>query len=145
MSNTPVISVVDDDASVRVGTENLLSSLGYTVHTFASAEEFLRSAHLNDISCVIADVRMPGMSGIAGSPRAFYFYHGLLRRDCSCASAEGRSNLFPDQALRQTNFDQIPRHCPAEAWRRNERMTLLLRGILHAANFDRLAGYHAKG
>jgi FixJ family two-component response regulator len=64
VSNPPVISIVDDDASVRVGTENLLSSLGYTVHTFASAEEFLRSAHLNDISCVIADVRMPGMSGI---------------------------------------------------------------------------------
>jgi hypothetical protein len=47
VSNPPVISVVDDDASVRVGTENLLSSLGYTVHTFASAEEFLRSAHFS--------------------------------------------------------------------------------------------------
>ena len=64
MSNPPVISIVDDDASVRVGTENLLSSLGYTVHTFASAEEFLRSDLRNDTSCVIADVRMPGMSGI---------------------------------------------------------------------------------
>ena len=41
VSNPPVISVVDDHASVRVGTENLLNSLGYTVHTFASAEEFL--------------------------------------------------------------------------------------------------------
>src|ERR1700688_38263 len=64
VSNPPVISVVDDDASVRVGTENLLSSLGYTVQTFASAEEFLRSGLRNDTSCVIADVRMPGMSGI---------------------------------------------------------------------------------
>ena len=64
MSNTPVISVVDDDASVRVGTENLLSSLGYTVHTFASAEEFLRSAQLNGTSCVIADVQMPVLSGL---------------------------------------------------------------------------------
>ena len=50
MSNPPVISVVDDHASVRVGTENLLNSLGYTVHTFASAEEFLRSAHFSDTS-----------------------------------------------------------------------------------------------
>ena len=41
-----------------------LSSLGYIAHTFASAEEFLRSAHWNDISCVIADVQMPGMSGV---------------------------------------------------------------------------------
>jgi FixJ family two-component response regulator len=63
VSNPPVISVVDDDASVRVGTENLLSSLGYTVHTFASAEEFLRAA-LGNTSCVITDVRMAGMSGI---------------------------------------------------------------------------------
>jgi FixJ family two-component response regulator len=61
---TPVISIIDDDASVRAGTDNLLRSLGYTAHTFVSAEEFLRSAHLNDTSCVIADVQMPGMSGV---------------------------------------------------------------------------------
>jgi FixJ family two-component response regulator len=60
----PVISIIDDDASVRVATENLLRSLGHIVHTFVSAEEFLRSTHLNDTSCVIADVRMPGMSGV---------------------------------------------------------------------------------
>src|ERR1700735_5682068 len=62
--NQPVISVVDDHASVRVGTENLLNSLGYTVHTFASAEEFLRSAHFSDTSCVITDVQMPAMTGV---------------------------------------------------------------------------------
>ena len=62
--NQPVISVVDDHASVRVGTENLLNSLGYTVHTFASADEFLRSAHFSDTSCVITDVQMPAMSGV---------------------------------------------------------------------------------
>ena len=59
-----MISIIDDDASVRAGTDNLLRSLGYTVYTFVSAEEFLRSAHLNDTSCVIADVQMPGMSGV---------------------------------------------------------------------------------
>jgi FixJ family two-component response regulator len=64
VSKISVIAVIDDDASVRVGTENLLSSLGYTVHTFASAEEFLRSGLLNGTSCVITDVRMPGMSGL---------------------------------------------------------------------------------
>ena len=64
MSELPIIAIIDDDASVRVGTENLLSSLGYSVHTFPSAEEFLRSGLPYDISCVIADVRMPGMSGI---------------------------------------------------------------------------------
>ena len=64
MSELPIIAIIDDDVSVRVGTENLLSSLGYSVHTFPSAEEFLRSGLPYDISCVIADVRMPGMSGI---------------------------------------------------------------------------------
>ena len=64
VSSNPVISVVDDDASVRVATDNLLSALGYMVRTFASAEEFLRSAHFNDTSCVIADVQMPTMSGV---------------------------------------------------------------------------------
>src|SRR6266436_5842608 len=63
VSKHPVISVVDDDVSVRVATDNLLRSLGYTVHTFASAEEFLRSAHLYDASCVVADVQMPAMTG----------------------------------------------------------------------------------
>jgi FixJ family two-component response regulator len=64
LSALSVISVIDDDASVRAATNNLLRSHGYTVQTFASAEEFLRSAHLNDTSCVIADVHMPVMSGL---------------------------------------------------------------------------------
>jgi FixJ family two-component response regulator len=59
-----VISVIDDDASVRAATDNLLSSHGYLVRTFASAEEFLQSAQLHSSSCVIADVQMPGMSGL---------------------------------------------------------------------------------
>jgi FixJ family two-component response regulator len=58
------ISVIDDDASVRAAMENLLSSHGYVVHTFASAEEFLRSTQLHNSSCVVADVQMPGMSGL---------------------------------------------------------------------------------
>jgi FixJ family two-component response regulator len=64
LSTLSVISVIDDDASVRAATNNLLSSHGYPVHTFASAEEFLRSAHLDDLSCVIADVQMAAMSGL---------------------------------------------------------------------------------
>jgi FixJ family two-component response regulator len=59
-----VISIIDDDASVRVATHRLVRSLGHVAHTFASADDFLRSSQLNDISCVIADVHMPGMGGI---------------------------------------------------------------------------------
>src|ERR1700745_1069958 len=58
------ISVIDDDASVRAAADNLLSSHGYLVRTFASAEEFLQSPHLHDCRCVVADVQMPGMSGL---------------------------------------------------------------------------------
>jgi FixJ family two-component response regulator len=64
LSTLSVISVIDDDASVRAATDNLLSSHGYIVHTFASAEEFLESAGLNDSACVIADVQMPATSGL---------------------------------------------------------------------------------
>ena len=59
-----VISIIDDDASVRVATHRLVRSLGHIAHTFASADDFLRSSQLNDTACVIADVHMPGMSGI---------------------------------------------------------------------------------
>ncbi|MFH0302398.1 response regulator [Bradyrhizobium sp. 31Argb] len=64
MFTPSLISVVDDDGSVRAAINNLLKSRGYIVHTFASAEEFLRSPHLNETSCVIADVQMSAMSGL---------------------------------------------------------------------------------
>jgi FixJ family two-component response regulator len=64
LSSPSVVSIIDDDSSVRVATDNLVRSLGYSVHTFASAEEFLASPYLNDTSCVIADVQMPTMSGL---------------------------------------------------------------------------------
>lgn len=64
MPTPSIISIVDDDASVRAATNNLLRSRGYVVHTFASAEEFLQSPHLNDTSCVIADVQMSAMNGL---------------------------------------------------------------------------------
>ena len=64
LPQVPVISIIDDDASVRAATNRLVRSLGYSAFTFASADEFLRSPHMHDSSCVIADVQMPGMSGI---------------------------------------------------------------------------------
>ncbi|RXH38539.1 MULTISPECIES: response regulator transcription factor [Bradyrhizobium] len=64
MSVASVISVLDDDPYVRAAINNLLESRGYIVHTFASAEEFLRSADSTDTSCVIADVQMPSVTGI---------------------------------------------------------------------------------
>jgi len=87
LSKLPLVAIIDDDASVRATTDSLVRSLGYIVYTFASAEEFLRSNRVNDLSCVIADVQMPGMSGrrvasllaYPGVPRAVHFLHGLPR------------------------------------------------------------------
>jgi FixJ family two-component response regulator len=64
LSTVSVVAVIDDDASVRTATDNLLCSHGYLVDTFASAEEFLQSARLSDSACIIADVQMPAMSGL---------------------------------------------------------------------------------
>jgi|SRR5579871_4419893 len=59
-----MISIVDDDASVREATQALVRSLGHPAATFSSAEEFLESDRLNDTSCLITDVQMSGMDGI---------------------------------------------------------------------------------
>ena len=59
-----VIAIVDDESVVRRGIISLLKSLGFAAIDFASAEEFLSSGRTKDISCLITDVWMPGMSGI---------------------------------------------------------------------------------
>jgi FixJ family two-component response regulator len=64
MRSTPLISIVDDDESMRESTQELVRSLGYQTAAFASAEEFLQSDSMDSTSCLIADVQMPGLSGI---------------------------------------------------------------------------------
>ena len=61
----PSIAVIDDDESVREATTGWLRSLGFIAKGFASADEFLKSNRLRITSCVIADVHMPGTSGLA--------------------------------------------------------------------------------
>jgi FixJ family two-component response regulator len=64
MRSAPLISIVDDDESMRESTKGLVRSLGYQAAAFASAEEFIQSDSLDNTSCLIADVQMPGLSGI---------------------------------------------------------------------------------
>ena len=64
VQQAPLISIIDDDESVRVATACLLRSLGYRAHTFASADEFLESPHVGEAACLIVDVQMPKTSGI---------------------------------------------------------------------------------
>ena len=63
MQNAPVVSIIDDDESVRLAVRRLVRSLVLTACTFACAEEFLKSQHVKDTSCLITDLQMPGMSG----------------------------------------------------------------------------------
>lgn len=57
--------MVDDDESVREATTSLLRSLGYIAKGFPSADDFMKSNRLRITSCLVADVKMPGMSGLA--------------------------------------------------------------------------------
>jgi FixJ family two-component response regulator len=59
-----VIAIVDDEEEVRMALERLLRTSGHVVATFASAEALLSSDRLKDVRCLIADIRMPGMSGL---------------------------------------------------------------------------------
>ena len=63
MLKAPVISIIDDNESVREATKGLVRSLGYNAAAFASAEEYLRSDCVSDSACLITDLNMPGMSG----------------------------------------------------------------------------------
>jgi FixJ family two-component response regulator len=63
MESLTVISVVDDDESVRQSLGGLMRSVGFGVKVFSSAEEFLNSGNPRDTGCLILDVRMPGMDG----------------------------------------------------------------------------------
>lgn len=64
LKNTPLIAVVDDDQSVRKALENLISSVGFEVRLFASAEAFLDSDAPANTDCAVLDLRLPGISGI---------------------------------------------------------------------------------
>jgi FixJ family two-component response regulator len=64
MPDVPLISIVDDDDSLRNSLDNLIRSVGFRTQGFPSAEAFLSSTQARDTACLILDVRMPGMNGL---------------------------------------------------------------------------------
>ena len=96
MKKTMTISIVDDDAFVRDATADLVRALGYDARTYESAEQFLGSGQVDDSSCLITDLQMPGLNG-------------LELQDCLLA--EGHSTpiifitAFPKDAARQRALD----------------------------------------
>jgi FixJ family two-component response regulator len=63
-SRTKLVAIVDDDDLMRSALQGMLKSVGLPSQAFASAEEFLNSGQQNQTACLIADIRMPGMSGL---------------------------------------------------------------------------------
>jgi FixJ family two-component response regulator len=63
-AKTRLVSIVDDDDSMRTALQDLLEAVGLSAQGFASAEEFLRSGKQRETACLITDICMPGMSGL---------------------------------------------------------------------------------
>jgi FixJ family two-component response regulator len=64
MPDGVLIAVVDDDRSIRNATQDLLNAAGFTTFTFENAKSFLASSVRKEVACLIADMRMPGMTGL---------------------------------------------------------------------------------
>jgi FixJ family two-component response regulator len=95
---TPLISVVDDDISVRRSLDRLIRSVRLEVRMFASAEEFLNSDHSRKADCLILDVSLPGMSGIE-------LHHHLLARRCHVPVIFITAHASDDQARSEAASD----------------------------------------
>lgn len=109
MLNTGIISIVDDDESVRIALDGLLRSNGYTVHTYANAEEFLSCAAPQMTACLISDIQMPGRSGIQ-------MYEALLAMGLHIpvifiTGNPGAPCRFSAKALAPIAFFPKPFHC----------------------------------
>ena len=114
---TPMISIIDDDESIRVATESLIRSLGFIAFTFELAEDFLKSPQVDATSCLISDIQMPGMTGI--ELQAHLIANGYRiptifitafpeERIRERAEQAGADRLF-EQAIRRSGHDQMSR------------------------------------
>ena len=110
-----VIAIVDDDEAVRVAVEGLLKSAGLTARAFESAETFIESGQQSQVACLIADIRMPGMSGLelqaklnaehCRIPIVFITAHGdaqMRMRALRAGAVEFLAKPFNDEVLLET-------------------------------------------
>jgi FixJ family two-component response regulator len=77
MSKAPLIAIVDDDEFFRGSMRRLMQSLGFTVEAFPSAAVFLASRRLDNTTCLIADIQMPGMTGVELNARLIEAGHKI--------------------------------------------------------------------
>jgi FixJ family two-component response regulator len=109
---TKLVAIVDDDESVRSALQGLMKAVGLPASSFASAEEFLESPLRKQAACLIADIRMPGMSGLelqaklnaeqCRIPTIFITAHGdgkMRMQALRAGAVEFLAKPFDDQAL----------------------------------------------
>jgi len=102
-----MISIIDDDRSVREAVKSLIRSLGYEAVTFASTEEYLGADCARDSECIITDVQMPGMTGIAlqdrliadGYRRPIIFMSALSVEDAGAEVLRTAASKFSEEAV----------------------------------------------
>jgi FixJ family two-component response regulator len=107
-----MVTIVDDDDLVRSALQGLLKAVGWPAQAFASAEEFLQSGQQHHTSCLIADIRMPGMSGLelqaklnaehCRIPTIFITAHGdakMRMQAIRAGAVEFLAKPFDDEAL----------------------------------------------
>jgi FixJ family two-component response regulator len=112
---TKMVAIVDDDDSVRSALHGMLKAVGLPALAFASAEEFLNSGQQNHIACLIADIRMPGISGLelqaklnaehCRIPTIFITAHGdaqMRMQALRTGAVEFLAKPFDDEALLET-------------------------------------------
>jgi FixJ family two-component response regulator len=110
--NTKLVAIVDDDESMRGALHGLLKAVGLPAIAFGSAEEFLKSGQQFETACLIADIRMPGMSGLdlqarlnsehCRIPTIFITAHGDAKMRLQAlreGAVEFLSKPFDDEAL----------------------------------------------
>jgi len=93
VTGKPLVAVVDDDASLRHATQNLLEAAGFSTITFESPQRFLESARRRDVSCLVTDMRMPGMTGLE-------LFQQLVAADNPIATV--LITAYPDETVRAT-------------------------------------------
>ncbi len=116
-----LVSVVDDDESVRESLPDLLNELGFDSRTFSSAQEFLNSDSLGQTTCLILDVAMPGMSGpdlqreLMRRHRAIPVVFITARRDEIILAAIARAGRggVPVQTIQRHSFTPRAEHRPS--------------------------------
>jgi FixJ family two-component response regulator len=167
IDNTTVVYVIDDDPSIRKALSRLLKSIGMQTVTFATAEEFLNHTLPDLLSCIIADVRMPGLSGLelqrilaerkSRIPIVFITGHGDIPMAVRAMKAGAISFLgkpFNDEKLldavqqaieshaqtRQTsaNIAEIQQRADLLSPREREVMNLVVTGMLNKNSGQKL-------